>query len=149
MAMAKGGDMAAAKARGGDRARVGERAVALARDGVAVPAAAACPRSVARLVRSTCGRRARTFAGSGRRGKKAGPLTPAQEAREEKHQHYRNIVARGGQCPQAEQLSTDHQVEVPWPHSYSEMGNEFMKHWHQEASDRGFKLRLSAWRHRT
>ena len=77
------------------------------------------------------------------KGKSAGPQTQAQAKRMER-------VARGDfRWSVPEERSTDHQLEVPWPHSARDMGAEWMARWRQEAKDVGFSLRLSTWRHAT
>ena len=83
------------------------------------------------------------------KGKMGGPQTDAQKGRAKKSEWYRDQAAQGVGVSAQEEDPSDFQLEVPWPHSYKEMGSEFMTHWKTEAESRGFSLRLSAYRNRT
>ena len=78
------------------------------------------------------------------RGK--GPRTETQQRRADR-------FARSGWYWKQEHADEDahprdHQVEVPWPLSYADMGRETMLFWEEEAAQEGLRLRLSSWRDR-
>ena len=77
---------------------------------------------------------------------KAPAKTEAGRRRQQRSEHYVAQRASGGMCPEAEPEETPHVMQIPWPHSFAELGGEFMSHWQKEGNERGFNLRLSTWR---
>ena len=78
-------------------------------------------------------------------GQTAPKETEAGRLRQQKSEWYAAQASRsGGVSPQAE--SIPHSMTIPWPYSFAEMGQEFMKTWIEEGDERGFNLRLSGFR---
>ena len=70
----------------------------------------------------------------------------AASHRQQKSEYYAwQASLSGGVSPQQERESLPHQLDVPWPYSWKEMGADFMKEWQEESKLRGFNIRLSAW----
>ena len=76
---------------------------------------------------------------------KAPKETAAAQRRQQRSEYYAAQV-RGGVSPQAEPEEIPHSMSIPWPHSFKELGAEFMQHWQNEGDERGFSLRLAGWR---
>ena len=70
------------------------------------------------------------------------PETAPQRRRQARSAWY--AASTGGESLGPEEIA--HQLSVPWPHSYKDMGAEFMSEWRAEAEARGFSLRLTTWR---
>ena len=77
--------------------------------------------------------------------KRAPKETEAGRLRQQKSEWYAAQASRsGGVSPQAEPIP--HSMTIPWPYSFAEMGQEFMKTWIDEGDERGFNLRLGTFR---
>ena len=76
---------------------------------------------------------------------KAPKQTEAGRRRQQKSEYYAAMArSGGGPSPQVEAIP--HQLAIPWPYSYNQLGQEFMQQWMEEGDQRGFSLRLTGWR---